>query len=47
MKVEQGKSVSVSYELTVDGNVLDTIMAAEPFKFNYGTSDLLQKYAFH
>ncbi|MDR1405921.1 MAG: peptidylprolyl isomerase [Prevotellaceae bacterium] len=44
MKIEKNKVVSLSYVLTVDGEVLETVTAEKPMKFIAGTGYLLPKF---
>ncbi len=41
MKVENGKKVSVSYVLTVDGEVRDQATSEQPLEFVYGVGQLI------
>ena len=44
MKIEKNKVVSLSYTLTVDGDVMETVNADKPLKFIFGTGYLLPKF---
>jgi FKBP-type peptidyl-prolyl cis-trans isomerase SlyD len=44
MKIEANKVVSLSYELTVDGDVIETVKAEKPMQFIFGTDYLLPKF---
>jgi FKBP-type peptidyl-prolyl cis-trans isomerase SlyD len=44
MKIETNKVVSLSYELTVDGEVMETVKAEKPMQFIFGTGYLLPKF---
>ena len=44
MKIEKNKVVSLSYTLTVDGDVMETVKADKPLKFIFGTGYLLPKF---
>ena len=44
MKIEKNKVVSLSYTLTVDGDVIETVNADKPLKFIFGTGYLLPKF---
>jgi len=47
MKVEQNKVVSLSYILTVDGEMIETVPANKPMEFIMGTGYLLPKFEEH
>lgn len=47
MKIEANKVVSLSYELTVDGDVIETVKADKPMQFIFGTGYLLPKFESH
>ena len=47
MKIETNKVVSLSYELTVDGDVVETVKADKPMQFIFGTGYLLPKFEGH
>ena len=47
MKIETNKVVSLSYELTVDGDVIETVKADKPMQFIFGTGYLLPKFETH
>ncbi|MFI3315426.1 MAG: FKBP-type peptidyl-prolyl cis-trans isomerase [Rikenellaceae bacterium] len=47
MKVENEKLVSLSYTLTVDGNIVEQVNADKPLEFVYGTGGLLPKFEEH
>jgi FKBP-type peptidyl-prolyl cis-trans isomerase SlyD len=47
MKIEKNKVVSLSYVLTVDGEVLETVTAEKPMKFIMGSGYLLPKFEDH
>ena len=44
MKIEKNKVVSLSYTLTVDGDVMETVNADKPLYFIFGTGYLLPKF---
>ena len=44
MKIDANKVVSLSYELTVDGEVIETVKAEKPMQFLFGTGYLLPKF---
>lgn len=44
MKIQKNKVVSLSYTLTVDGDVIETVTAGKPMQFIYGTGYLLPKF---
>ena len=44
MKIQTNKVVSLSYTLTVDGDVIETVTAEKPMQFIYGTGYLLPKF---
>ncbi len=44
MKIEKNKVVSLSYTLTVDGEVIETVNDQNPLKFIFGTGYLLPKF---
>lgn len=44
MKIQQNKVVLLSYTLTVDGDVIETVTAEKPMQFIYGTGYLLPKF---
>lgn len=44
MKISNDKFVSLSYVLTVDGNVADSAAADAPLSFVFGTGQLLPKF---
>jgi FKBP-type peptidyl-prolyl cis-trans isomerase SlyD len=47
MKIETNRVVSLSYELTVDGDVIETVKAEKPMQFIFGTGYLLPKFESH
>jgi FKBP-type peptidyl-prolyl cis-trans isomerase SlyD len=47
MKVEKNKVISLSYVLTVDGEVIETVTAAKPMNFIMGTGYLLPMFESH
>jgi FKBP-type peptidyl-prolyl cis-trans isomerase SlyD len=47
MKIAANKVVSLSYELTVDGDVIETVKADKPMQFIFGTGYLLPKFEAH
>ncbi len=44
MKVETNKVISLSYELKVDGEVIETVNADKPMQFIFGSGYLLPKF---
>lgn len=44
MKVKENKFVSLSYTLTVDGNVVEKVTSEKPLDFIFGTGGLLPKF---
>ncbi len=44
MKIENNKVVSLSYELKVDGEVIETVNADKPMQFIFGSGYLLPKF---
>ncbi len=44
MKVETNKVISLSYELKVDGDVIETVTADKPMQFIFGSGYLLPKF---
>ncbi len=44
MKIGTNKVVSLSYTLTVDGTVMETVTADKPMEFMFGTGYLLPKF---
>ncbi|MDD2490683.1 MAG: FKBP-type peptidyl-prolyl cis-trans isomerase [Bacteroidales bacterium] len=44
MKIEKDKVVSLSYTLTVDGDVMETVTTEKPMDFIFGTGYLLPKF---
>lgn len=44
MQISQNKVVSLSYQLTVDGDVVDTATAEQPLEFIFGNGMLLPKF---
>ncbi len=44
MKIDQNSVVSLSYTLTVEGDVIETVNADNPLKFIFGTGYLLPKF---
>lgn len=44
MKIENNKVVSLSFTLTVDGEVIETVTNDKPMQFMYGTGYLLPKF---
>ncbi len=44
MKIEKEKLVSLSYTLTVEGEVIEQVNADKPLEFVYGTGGLLPKF---
>ncbi len=44
MKIDQNSVVSLSYTLTVEGYVIETVNADNPLKFIFGTGYLLPKF---
>ncbi|MEG1649727.1 MAG: peptidylprolyl isomerase, partial [Rikenellaceae bacterium] len=44
MKVKENQFVSLSYTLTVDGNVVEKVTADKPLDFIFGTGGLLPKF---
>ena len=44
MKIEKNKVVALSYTLTVDGDVMETVNADNPMEFIFGTGYLLPKF---
>jgi len=44
MKIGKNKVVSLSYTLTVDGDVMETVNADKPLRFIFGTGYLLPKF---
>ena len=44
MKIEKNKVVSLSYTLTVDGDVIETVNADKPMQFIFGSGYLLPKF---
>ncbi|MDR2449636.1 MAG: FKBP-type peptidyl-prolyl cis-trans isomerase [Prevotellaceae bacterium] len=47
MKIEANKVVSLSYELTVDGDIIETVKADKPMQFIFSTGYLLPKFESH
>jgi FKBP-type peptidyl-prolyl cis-trans isomerase SlyD len=47
MKIAANKVVSLSYELTVDGDIVETVKADKPMQFIFGTGYLLPKFESH
>jgi FKBP-type peptidyl-prolyl cis-trans isomerase SlyD len=47
MKIATNKVVSLSYELVVDGDVIETVKADKPMQFIFGTGYLLPKFEAH
>ena len=44
MKIGKDKVVSLSYTLTVDGDVVETVTSDKPMDFIFGTGYLLPKF---
>ena len=44
MNVETNKVISLSYELKVDGEVIETVKAEKPMQFIFGAGYLLPKF---
>ncbi|MDR0294714.1 MAG: peptidylprolyl isomerase [Prevotellaceae bacterium] len=47
MIVETNKVISLSYELKVDGEVIETVKAEKPMQFIFGSGYLLPKFESH
>ena len=47
MTVETNKVISLSYELRVDGEVIETVKAEKPMQFIFGSGYLLPKFESH
>jgi FKBP-type peptidyl-prolyl cis-trans isomerase SlyD len=47
MKIAANTVVSLTYELTVDGDVIETVKAGKPMQFIFGTGYLLPKFETH
>jgi len=47
MNVEKNKVISLSYELKVDGEVIETVKAEKPMQFIFGSGYLLPKFESH
>ena len=44
MKITKDKFVSLSYTLTVDGNVVEKVEASKPLEFVFGSGTLLPQF---
>jgi len=47
MNVGKNQVVSITYELTVDGNVMETVKSENPLTFLFGAGNLLPKFESH
>ena len=47
MNVEKNKVISLSYELKVDGEVIETVKSDKPMQFIFGAGYLLPKFESH
>ena len=47
MNIEKNKVISLSYELKVDGEVVETVRADKPMQFIFGAGYLLPKFEAH
>jgi FKBP-type peptidyl-prolyl cis-trans isomerase SlyD len=47
MKIAMNQVVSISYELTVDGNVMETVTSENPLTFLFGAGNLLPMFESH
>ena len=47
MNIEKNQVVSITYELTVDGEIMETVTSENPLTFLFGSGNLLPKFESH